>query len=57
MKIGFIGDLHMDYNTRHDFLAEFTRICKNLTLDALVFCGDTTTGALLHCWEKQAQKE
>ena len=25
MRIGFIGDLHMDYNTHHDFLAEFTR--------------------------------
>ena len=45
MKIGFIGDLHMDYNTHHDFLAEFTRICTDLALDTRVFCGDTTTGA------------
>ena len=45
MKIGFIGDLHMDYNTHHDFLAEFTRVCEDEALDTIVFCGDTTTGA------------
>lgn len=45
MRIGFIGDCHMDYNSHHDFLAEFTRVCENLSLDTLVFCGDTTTGA------------
>lgn len=45
MKIGFIGDLHMDYNTHHDFLADFARICNDQALDTIVFCGDTTTGA------------
>ena len=45
MKIGFIGDLHMDYNTHHNFLESFTQICNDLALDAIVFCGDTTTGA------------
>ena len=40
MKIGFIGDLHMDYNTHHDFLAEFTRVCEDEALDTIVFCGD-----------------
>lgn len=45
MKIGFIGDLHMDYNTHHNFLESFTQVCNDLALDAIIFCGDTTTGA------------
>ena len=45
MRIGFIGDLHMDYNTHHDFLSEFERVCETQALDVIVFCGDTTTGA------------
>lgn len=45
MRVGFIGDLHMDYNTHHDFLKAFTSVCQNLSLDIIVFCGDTTTGA------------
>ncbi len=46
MRIGFIGDLHMDYNTHHDFLNAFQAVCHDLHLDKIVFCGDTTTGAL-----------
>lgn len=45
MKIGFIGDLHLDYNTHHDYIKSFAAICRNLHLDTIVFCGDTTTGA------------
>ncbi len=45
MKIGFIGDLHIDYNTHHNFLNAFTRVCKDEALDVLIFCGDTNTGA------------
>ncbi len=45
MKIGFIGDLHMDYNTHHDFLESFTQVCNDQNLDKIVFAGDTTTGA------------
>ncbi|MDO4281713.1 MAG: metallophosphoesterase [Peptococcaceae bacterium] len=58
MKIGFIGDLHMDYNTHHDFPACFARICENLSLDTIVFCGDTTTGAFdsLDFYDKLSQR-
>lgn len=45
MKIGFIGDLHIDYNTHHDFVSVFKQLCQDLCLDKIVFCGDTTTGA------------
>lgn len=45
MKLGFIGDLHMDYNHHHDFLATFVRLLNDLKLDTIIFCGDTTTGA------------
>lgn len=45
MRIGFIGDLHMDYNSHHDFLSDFKHVCESQALDTIVFCGDTTTGA------------
>lgn len=45
MKIGFIGDLHIDYNVHHDFTQAFEKLVATLGLDYLVFCGDTTTGA------------
>lgn len=45
MKIGFIGDLHIDYNTHHDFIKALTRVTEDLSLDYLIFCGDTITGA------------
>lgn len=44
MKIGFIGDLHVDYNIHHDYVDAFRRVCEDLQLDTLIFCGDTTTG-------------
>ncbi|MFM9414279.1 metallophosphoesterase [Peptococcus simiae] len=45
MRIGFIGDLHIDYNTHHDFLTALAQACDQLDLDTIVFCGDTLTGA------------
>lgn len=45
MRIGFIGDLHIDYNTHHDFLTALAEACNRLKLDTIVFCGDTLTGA------------
>ena len=45
MKIGFIGDLHIDYNVHHNFTQAFEKLVATLGLDYLVFCGDTTTGA------------
>jgi Icc-related predicted phosphoesterase len=45
MKIGFIGDLHLDYNTHHDYIRAFSAVCTDIGLDKIVFCGDTTTGA------------
>ena len=45
MKIGFIGDLHIDYNVHHNFTQAFERLVATLGLDYLIFCGDTTTGA------------
>lgn len=58
MNIGFIGDLHMDYNVHHDYLKAFTDICQYLSLDKIVFCGDTTTGAFaaLDFYEKLSEK-
>lgn len=47
MHVGFIGDLHIDYNIHHDFLSATARMCERLALDRLVLCGDTTTGV----WE------
>lgn len=45
MNVGFIGDLHIDYNVHHDFFQALERVVQTLALDYLVFCGDTTTGA------------
>ena len=45
MKIGFIGDLHIDYNVHHNFTQAFEKLVATLGLDYLIFCGDTTTGA------------
>lgn len=46
MRIGFIADLHMDYNLRHDFIDSFARACDTMELDVIVFAGDTTTGVV-----------
>lgn len=57
VRIGFIGDLHIDYNTHHNFLNAFAMICENIGLDVLIFCGDTTTGAqrALEFYEKMSK--
>ena len=43
MKIGFISDLHMDYNYHHDFTLAISNLCVHLKLDYLIFAGDTIT--------------
>ena len=45
MRIGFVGDLHIDYNLHHDFIEGVCAAVRTLALDVIVFCGDTTTGA------------
>ena len=45
MRIGFIGDLHIDYNTHHNFILALSKLSSDLSLDYLIFCGDTITGA------------
>lgn len=46
MRIGFIADLHIDYNIRHDFIDAFQKALKELDLDIIIFAGDTTTGVI-----------
>ena len=43
MKIGFIADIHVDFNRRHDFIEVFKECVKEMQLEAIVFAGDTST--------------
>ncbi len=42
MKIGFIADIHVDFNRRHDFIEVFKECVKEMQLEAIVFAGDTS---------------
>lgn len=46
LRIGFIADLHVDYNIRHNFIDAFQRAFESLALDVMIFAGDTTTGVV-----------
>ena len=45
MRIGFISDLHIDFNRQFDFLEILTEVIADKALDTVVFLGDTSTGA------------
>lgn len=44
MRIGFISDLHIDFNRRHHFIAVVVELVKKERLDHLVIMGDTANG-------------
>lgn len=45
MRIGFISDLHIDFNRQFDFLKILPEVIADKGLDVVVFLGDTSTGA------------
>lgn len=45
MRIGFISDIHLDYNRHHDFIKALKQIISEHRIDIMVFAGDTATGA------------
>lgn len=45
MRIGFISDLHIDYNRHHRFPEIIAQIIEEESLDTVIFAGDTATGA------------
>ncbi|MBS5078800.1 MAG: metallophosphoesterase [Clostridiales bacterium] len=45
MRIGFISDLHIDFNRQFDFLEILSQVIADKALDTVVFLGDTSTGA------------
>lgn len=45
MRIGFISDLHIDFNRHHKFPEVMAKLIVEEELDTVVFLGDTATGA------------
>lgn len=45
MRIGFISDVHLDYNRHHDFINALKQVISEKNIACLVFAGDTATGA------------
>ena len=43
MRIGFISDLHIDFNRQFDFLEILSQVIADKALDTVVFLGDTST--------------
>ncbi|WP_343208055.1 metallophosphoesterase [Anaerolentibacter hominis] len=44
MRIGFISDIHIDYNRHYNFVDLMAEAAERKQLDYLVFLGDTCTG-------------
>lgn len=44
VRIGFVSDLHVDFNRRHDFISILTELVAKKHLDRLVIMGDTANG-------------
>lgn len=44
VRIGFVSDLHVDFNRRHDFISTLTELVAKKHLDQLVIMGDTANG-------------
>lgn len=45
MRIGFISDLHIDYNKHHKFPEIMAQLIQEEGLDTVIFLGDTATGS------------
>lgn len=44
MRIGFVSDLHIDFNRRYDFVTVLTQLVHDMRLDQLVIMGDSANG-------------
>ena len=50
MKLGFISDLHIDFNREHDVKSALINEYRNCNLDMLLIAGDTSNSTKITLW-------
>ena len=57
MKLGFISDLHIDFNREHDVKSALINEYRNCNLDMLLIAGDTSNSTKITLWFLNELKE